>query len=178
MDKLVQQTRGNFPLWVSYPLAFILVLLPISDIAIGLFPLQLGNIQWRVGAVGLVSGVMLLPTVGLFLALAVAHAADHFWTRRLLAISAIILGLIFLVVLVLFALDLVQVRREIPEQAHRAFDMAAVKGSVMLLAEAIVFMIFGIASIKADRARRRTDRSGQSTRNTMVVNRPSEPVAQ
>ena len=150
-------------------LAAVLVVLPLSDTLIGLVPPRPGNLQWRVGAVGLVSGAMIMPMLGIFLALAVAHLRDDVWTRRLLATGSGLLGLVFLLTMVLFLLDLLQIRPEIAPTNLRAYDLATVKGLVTLLGEGVMFVSMSICCFRYDRA---AAKRARELRRTQVATAP------
>ena len=152
-----------FPIGILYPLAIVLVVLPLADVMIGLIPPRFGQMQWRVGATGLVSGAMLFPLVGFVAATASAHLLGHRWTQRVLAALSVVVGLGFLVALVLFAFDVIQIRRNIPAQNQRAYDLAAAKGFITQAMLAGMFFALGVVSFRYSRlAAKRAARAKRS----------------
>jgi hypothetical protein len=153
-----KEFSASFPFRLCYLLAAVLVALPLSDTIIGLVPPRPGDVQWRVGAVGLVSGAMMLPLIGIFLALIVAHVHADVWLRRLLAAGCGLMGASALVTMVVFALDLLQIRPEIAPTNLRAYDLATAKGLITLLGEGVMFLSLSIVSFRHERAAARRTR--------------------
>ena len=61
---------------VLYLAAILLIGVPCLQAGSQLWPLQLGNIQWRFGAANALSSVLLLPFLGLSTLLAVSRALE------------------------------------------------------------------------------------------------------
>lgn len=171
---VVSSTRETaFVARAAYALSALLLLLPLADITLGLFPLQFNNLRWRIGVTGMTTGALLLPITGLFLALSTAHLKGHYRARTILAVLAI-LGAVFLfTTAVLFTLDTLQLRSEIDQRGRHLYDRAAVKGILAQLLTATMLMFVGISSFRTAKA------AGRSVRPRMesgpvppVVGRP------
>ena len=67
----------SFASRAAYALSSLLILLPLADIALGFFPLQPSSLRWRIGVIGLTIGALLMPLIGLFLALVTAHLSGR-----------------------------------------------------------------------------------------------------
>ena len=162
--------RSEYPLPVGilYPLAAVLIILPLADIAIGLIPPRFHELQWRVGAIGLVSGAMLFPLLGFFLATVAAHVLEHRWAQRLLAALYAILGLLFLILVVLFALDAIQIRKDINPQHLTKYDLAAAKGVLMQVLLALMLLTLSVVSFRQSRAAHRRQQRAQRADQTSV----------
>jgi hypothetical protein len=169
--------QNRFLISLCYPLALVLVILPLSDTLIGLIQPRVGDMQWRVGAVGLVSGAMVMPLVGCFIALVAAHLLNHVWRRRLIASACGLAGILFVVTFVLFALDLVQIRREIAPQALRPYDVAAVKGLITVLGEGCMFLALSIITFRHERMAAK-QAAGANRLRTSTVAPLAAPVSQ
>lgn len=113
-----------------YFIAALLIATPLMDFATSVMPLRLGSLEWRFASVGLLSGFLLTPLLGLVIAIAVASYADHMRFLRLLSLFNGAIAIVFLVVLILFVLDIVQLRSVVQDQARAAFQSAATKAVV------------------------------------------------
>ena len=113
-----------------YFIAALLIATPVMDFATSVLPLRLGSLEWRFASVGLLSGFLLTPLLGLVIALAVAAYADHMGFVRVLSILSGAVAVIFIIVLVLFLLDIVQLRSAVQDQARAAFKSAAMKAVI------------------------------------------------
>ena len=129
-----------------YVVAIMLIVIPLSDALPMLWPLRLGAAEWRFGAVGLLSGALMSPLLGTFLALAAAAVLDH---RRVLTVLSWLLFALVVVlvgVAVLFALDFLEVRTRIQERVRPAALGAATKAMWKLGVAGIVSLVLGISS--------------------------------
>lgn len=94
-----------------YPVAFLLMLVPLADLALRTFPPQFGTLQWRFATVGLLLGNFGTVLLGLGLSGLIAAFAGHRTMLRTVGIVAFVLAALTLGVLVLFTLDAVQIRQ-------------------------------------------------------------------
>lgn len=113
-----------------YLVAFLLVATPAMDFATSIVPIRAGSMEWRFASVGLLSGFLLTPLLGMALAMGVAQFAGHPRVLRTLAILNLLVGITLLVVLVFFLLDVVQLQGGVQEEAKPAFATAALKALV------------------------------------------------
>lgn len=117
------------PLAVSlYGVAAILVVLPITDTVLSLWPLHTDDLIWRFGAAGIIaSHALLMPLIGLLLASVTAVLLEHRRALRGLSIVAAVVGLVVAVGIGLFALDVVQTRARVEPGAQAGFDSASLR---------------------------------------------------
>jgi hypothetical protein len=94
----------------GYLLAALLVVLPLFDMITQVLPLQLGNDRWRFGVVGQLSNLLLVPLLGLLLAMAIATLTDSRRVKRIVGTICGVLALIVAMLAVLFILDYYQAR--------------------------------------------------------------------
>ena len=123
-------------------LALLLVLLPATDFVSNVWPLQPGDFRWRFGMVGLLSGFLLTPLLGMLVAAAAAMLLQH---AGLLRVTAVLCGAgaAVLVLLVgVFALDVIQLRPEVTPTALAGFDFANLRAIAkhLLAAGALVWL--------------------------------------
>jgi hypothetical protein len=162
------------PLYLAlYLVALVLVLPPILEYLIVLSaPYQLGNTQWRFGAVGLfVNSFAFSPLLGVTLAIFTALQLGHLRTSKVLSILAIVAGVGVLLSLPLFLLDFLQVRASVAEQAKRAFTITSVKATISGVIVAATGIAVGIGGLRTGRPglRASKQRVPTSAANTMIV---------
>lgn len=113
-----------------YAVALLLILLPVTDFVSNVWPLQPGDFRWRFGMVGLLSGFLLTPMLGIALAATVAAIAEEMQMLRLVSVVAAAGALMLVVLVALFALDVIQLRPEVPMERRGPFDFANVRAVV------------------------------------------------
>lgn len=134
-----------------YLIAALLVLTPVMDFATSVLPLRVDNIEWRFATVGLLSGFLLTPLLGLAIAYAVASWADHAAVLRILGILSLVVTGLFVVLLVFFGLDIVQLRSAVQDQARPQFQAAAAKAVVKHVCFIIALGWLGFRGLRAAR---------------------------
>lgn len=130
--------------WSLYAIGILIFLAPLGDLAAGVGSLNPGAVPWRFGVAGLLSGALVLPMVGMGLWLVAAVLLEHRGFLRVLSVLAAILFLVVGVTLVVFALDTLQVRVQVRQDAKRAFDLAAAKAAVTFLLEGVVLAVLAV----------------------------------
>ncbi len=113
-----------------YFLAFLLTATPVMDFVTSILPMRMSDIEWRFASVGLLSGFLLTPLLGIGLAMAVAHFADQGRLQRTMAILNLSIAVIFVALLVAFLLDILQLKSAVQAEAQEAFVSAAVKAVI------------------------------------------------
>lgn len=113
-----------------------------------------GVANWRFGAFGLLvsrSSVLLVADVMLFTA---AIGLGHRGTLRVLGGVHLIASALLLAGLGVFALDWLQVRRQVRPETLRAYDLAALRAGAIALLALITLGWAAIASLRATRTKR------------------------
>lgn len=113
-----------------YFLAFLLAATPVLDFLTSILPFRTGDLQWRFASVGLLSGFLLTPLLGVALAMAVAHFARHLRVQRLMAIVSLSISVLFVLLMLAFLLDILQLRNSVQPEARAAFAAASTKAVV------------------------------------------------
>ena len=112
--------------WPAYLVSIGMIVLPLSDVATSLYPWRFMDSRWRFGAVGLVSNALLIPIVGLLLALVMSMLLDHRTLRRTIGIVCGLGAVICLVATGLFGLDALQTRAAVNPQMQASFAVATI----------------------------------------------------
>ncbi|MBC7895782.1 MAG: hypothetical protein H7066_10220 [Cytophagaceae bacterium] len=110
-----------------YFVALLLVATPTIDFVTSVLPLRPSNIEWRFASVGLLSGFLLTPLLGILIAMCTAAMAGQARVQRGLAILNAVAAVLSLVILLMFLLDIVQLRSVVQAEAKASFEGAAVK---------------------------------------------------
>ena len=145
-----------------YLTACILVLLPFLETLLTLWPFNPGLVQWRYGAVGIGSRALMTPALGLLMILIMAAWTENRSLLRWYSIFSLVGAVVLVLLIPLFALDVVQMRSNARPEALATFDVSAGVAFIRLLAVAGVMTAFFLASrrmARDDGARSRPPRS-------------------
>lgn len=111
----------------AYLIAGLMIAYSAIDYLGAVWPFVPSDVGWRYGSAGTLTGFALTPLLGMLIILVVATATGQ---RRVLRVAAMVsLGLAAAYVLILlgFGLDALQLRREAPAESRRLFDQGVVK---------------------------------------------------
>jgi hypothetical protein len=134
--------------WPAYLVSLGMIFLPLSDVATSLYPWRFMDARWRFGAVGLVSNALLIPVVGLFLALVMSTLLDHRVLRRTIGILCGLGAVICLVAAGLFGLDALQTRANVPPQMHASFTVATLAAAFKTLLAIATLAALSVAALR------------------------------
>ncbi|NJD19649.1 MAG: hypothetical protein FIA95_10265 [Gemmatimonadetes bacterium] len=110
----------------AYLLAAILIVFPAIEVVAAIWPARFGDITWRVTSVNVLSGAVLLPLLGLFLAHALSIFLEQWRVVKVLSWINVALAVILVLGLGVYALDASGLRAETPRTAQFAFDLRVV----------------------------------------------------
>jgi hypothetical protein len=130
----------------AYLVAFALVFIPLFDAAMSLFPFRVGAPQWRFGAVGLFSNALMIPAIGVLIAVTTAVVLGHERTQRVLSILCWIAVAILIAALAAFSLDALQTRASVQPAMRLSFLVASATAAAKLLLGAATFVLFARGS--------------------------------
>lgn len=126
-----------------YLLGSLLILLPLLDLGANLWPWAPGTVNWRYGAYGILSGLLLTPFMGLLLIFATGVAADHVTVVRIVAVLGWIVGVFLIVSTVMYGLDAVQLQVTVPGEARGQFRIGTAKALVKNVVVALALLWTG-----------------------------------
>jgi hypothetical protein len=131
----------------GYFLSFLLVITPAIDYATNITPWRPGSVDWRYAAVGLLSGFLLTPLLGMGIASLLAATGAR--RERVLAGLVNVLCAATLVILMpLYALDFLQVRASVPAADVSAVTLGGLKALGKHASALIAFLWMGIALLR------------------------------
>jgi hypothetical protein len=148
--------KFNRPLMAAlYAVAALMIIVPLLEVVLSVWPLRLNQTSWRFGTFGLLSQTIMTPLLGLLL-LVIATVLIGYWRAlQAIAVLAALAALFLLIGLPLFALDAVQMRAQVRPQAMRAYDLSATMAALKLTATFFIAVFIALGSWKAARENRR-----------------------
>ncbi|CAN5606204.1 hypothetical protein BH23GEM9_BH23GEM9_23090 [soil metagenome] len=156
-------TRFAVPI---YLVALLSMLAPPLDLVFSMPAIELSNVRWRFGAVGLLTGAVLFPMLGLLIALMTSVACGH----RIMYRIWMGLGATGMLVLIasagLFSLDALQVRQDVNALVLRRFDLTVVKA---LLTQLVQIGILGALLWTGLRVGRAAGRQAAAPEDSLVI---------
>lgn len=143
--------------WVLYLLAVLLVVGPVSQWIIIVWPMHVDVPQWRYVSIGLLEERLTLPVIGLFTAIVSASLLDHRAVHGALGGLSLLLAPTLAMLAVTISLDGLQLRHTVRTGQLGGFDLSLVRTVLVLLYAAIVAGMLGWASLK-DRGKKESRR--------------------
>lgn len=111
----------------AYLVALLLMAYSAIDYVGAVWPFMPSDVNWRYGSAGMLTGFALTPLLGMLVILVVATTTGQQRVLRLAATVSLCLAAAFLLILLGFGLDALQVRRDAPTEARRLFDQGVAK---------------------------------------------------
>jgi hypothetical protein len=139
----------------AYLVAFALIVIPPLDALMQVIPFRLHDPRWRFGAFGLLSNAMMIPVTGLLIAFVVSTLFEHRVLQRTLGMLSLAVATATVGVLIVFGLDALQVRQQVPPAAQLAFRVASTTAVTKSILGILTLGAFGLASFKAPKSPRR-----------------------
>ena len=147
----------------GYLLAAILVIIPLFDGTLQVWPLRFSDERWRFGSVGSLSNLFLVPLLGLLLAIAIATFRDSRRTKRILGSICGALAVVLAVLSVFFILDYFQVRTQVVPRMQQATAVATATAVAKNVLSIIMLALLSRAGFAGPKAAVVVRRSGTVT---------------
>ncbi|MEP6591355.1 MAG: hypothetical protein ABJC19_09245 [Gemmatimonadota bacterium] len=144
---LTARAQALIPALVS--LLVVATLSPFADVILPRLPLPFGEIQPRFQFYGLL--LASAPQVATLLAVtaAVSLFGGYRLGLRIAALLAVVVGAIMVILVPLFALDFLTVRRQVNQDLLHGFDMAAMKTGATAFLLALLMIWVAVLAFKA-----------------------------
>jgi hypothetical protein len=165
-------------LWPAYFVALMLIVIPLFDATMSVFPPRFGTAQWRFGALGLLSNASMIPLVGLLIAFVTAGYLDQHRVLKTIGALSLVFAVLTLAALGLFALDAVQARVGIRPELARGYKIASVTAGAKMILASLTFGAFALAGLRGAKgaAHRPAGKPASSLMMTGAATRlPTEP---
>jgi hypothetical protein len=137
----------------AYAVALLLVLVPVSEMLLRVWPLRVTEASWRFGAIGLFSNALLTPLLGLTFAGMLAFLFGHRRAVRTLSVVLIAGAIVLASSMAVFALDALQMRGNVAANAQTAFDVASAQALLKLGLFVTVGAVLGIGGWRSTTGR-------------------------
>ena len=152
-----------------YFLAALLVVVPLSDLLLNVWPARFSDPGWRYGTVGLAGQFLHTPLLGLLLAALCARFLEQRWPLRLVGTLCVLAALLGLGAIGSFTLDAVQIRASVEAAALAPYDAGVVRALAKHVTGAIAFVLIGTASFRAARQLRAPAPAGRKAGEERVL---------
>ena len=139
----------------SYLLALLLVVTPLVDLIANVWPIRLGDVGWRYGAVGVASGYVITPLLGIALACFIGVALRQRVVLRALVGVCLAVAVVLVIASIDFVMDAMQLRHTVPATtplARWSFDVGAAKALFKHLSGAVALVWLGLGTRRALRS--------------------------
>lgn len=134
-----------------YPVSLLLILVPLADLTLRVFPPQFGSLQWRFTTVGILLGNFGTILLGFGLLGFVAAVAGHRTVLRAIGYLGIAMTVVTVAVLALFLLDAIQMRQVVNANAKRVVLTAGVGAMFTAILGMISFLSIARGALAATR---------------------------
>ena len=134
-----------------YALAVLLVMHPVGDFVANVWPLRVGEVEWRYGVMGLLSGFLMTPMLGLAIAVGVGAVGGDRVLLKVLGWLSVVTGVLLLVLTVFFALEIIQFRPSVPTEGLGQYDIGSWKAVIKHLITAPVIIMLGRVALASAR---------------------------
>jgi hypothetical protein len=152
----------------AYLLAAILIVFTVLDLTQSVWPVRIGDVQWRVLSIGLLSRLLIPPLLALVVAYAAALVGEHKGTLRALAVLDGVLAVVLLVGLAFYSLDALELRARLT-QANQNYDIGIALSFVKYLLSFLILAWLTVSQWRAGSAMRRGGRRGAPEPGANVV---------
>ena len=173
-------TQQRTLLSIATVAAWVLLLNIMAEFAIQIWPLKFGELNWRVGSAGLLIDAFVKTLPAQIVLWFAAAATDARKTLRIYGFIALLLAIVTVVVLGFFALDAVQIRATLPQNAKGVFLKVALRAA---LVGGLLSVLFILAFVRVNSvlkslgvARGSGARQSESEDGMLLVARPGAPA--
>lgn len=137
-----------------YSVGLLLILVPLVDVALRAFPPQVGTLQWRFATVGLMLGNYGTIILGMALVGLTAALLGDRGVLRVVGGAALVMAVVTLALLVLFALDAVQLRQLVAPTVRHQVGLSSAGAAITGLLGTMAWFLVGRAAMTASRSTR------------------------
>jgi len=146
----------------TYAVAGILIGFPLIDFAAAIWPLRFHDAAWRFAAEGSFSKALLIPFIGLLVALLAAMVYEQRSVLHLISATTAFLSVCLVGIAASLALDALQIRGQIRAEIKTGFEIGTLIAVGKFAVYVAVLVAIGLVSWKSGR---RTTTAARSLRN-------------
>ncbi|HEV2146124.1 MAG TPA: hypothetical protein VGR37_01770 [Longimicrobiaceae bacterium] len=152
-----------------YPVGALLIVAAVSEPALQIWPFRFGEVRWRFGAVGIMSGAVLGSIFGLVWIMAVAAVLDHRRTLRAASVVCMATAVLLAVVAGLFSLDFLQIRSSVNPEFRGTLDVTVLRAMALLGLAIPTALALGIGGWRSSRPAGRKSPGKKAAREAGLV---------
>ena len=127
-----------------YLVSAMLVAVPLADFFLSVATPEFSSTQWRFATVGLLSGYMLLPVLGIAMAFVISSILKHYALQRALVIACLTTAVIFALLSIRFLLDVGSQRFMVGPEGMPAFKSATNRAIIKLILTTVATAYMGL----------------------------------
>jgi hypothetical protein len=149
-----------------YVFLFFLFLWPFVDLASTAWPFLPGSLQWRFGFLGLLTAYWHTPILAVILGMFLALFLGHRKTMAGISLLCFLWALAILVILVLFPLDVIQIRSTTSEENRAVLQTGGILSELKHLTALITVSLLGLGGWRTARKIKKKERNPESSERT------------
>jgi hypothetical protein len=130
---------------VMYFAAVALILNYFAQFTIQVWPIKIGELNWRVGATGLLMDALLATVIPQAMMYFAGFMNSHRKTLQFMRIVSIVLGAAIVAMLLLFLIDSIQLRATLPQNVKMQFLKVAIRAGFVGTLLSILFIWQGLS---------------------------------
>ncbi len=179
IEKLYEGRNGRALAWALYSVCALFLLSPLMDVLGAVLPPHPGNIQWRFGLMVSVAPTIMTGVISLAMFAVLGVLFGHRAVLRTVGLVGLLAALTYLAMMVVFAMDLLQLRRAVPPDRQIAFWIMTLKCMAQIFTGSFALVLLAIGSARVTRQRGGSSSSvdgGGTRRGPLVMGgaRPSQ----
>jgi len=159
--------------WPIYGIGAIMIVSPLVDLAANVWPPRLGQLAWRFGTAGLVSGFLLTPVFGIVMLGLSAALLDHRIAQRILAVLNVCVAIGLIALVVIFGLDWLQFRATVPPEGRPTMDLGSLKAMGTDAVVALMLLWLGFVGWRVSRKHP----GDRGRRPAPLIREPDQPAS-
>ena len=176
IEKLYEGRSGRALAWALYSVCGLFLISPALDVMAAILPPHPGNIQWRFGLMVSIAPSIMTGVISLAMFAVLGVLFGHRSVMSSVGVISLLLSITYLMMLGLFGLDLLQLRKAVPPDRQLAFWIMSLKCLAQILTGAFALLLLGLGSARITRSKGSTSSvEGGVRRGPMVLgSRPSQ----
>lgn len=177
IEKLYEGRNGRALAWALYTVCALFLLSPALDLLAAITPAHPGNIQWRFGLMISVAPTIMTGVISLAMFAVLGVLFGHRSVLQSVGVVTLVMATIYLAMIIVFALDLLQLRRAVPSDRQLQFWITSAKCLAQIFTGAFALGLLGLGSFRVTRqkagATSAVEGGGRSRGPQILASRPT-----